>query len=373
MVAIWRKLWAVPLLRLLTLLCGAILGWQTAAAANPGYSYLLEERIYPSNGAISQVAWLDNSRYLTLALTPGGTEIYLHSYPTTTLPQLFMSANFMRNYICEPGLAGRLTWQMSPRKQYLFFSWFDDAGLHQWKLFDIANAPHFQLKNFQPPPGMFISRVLFSPDDRFAVFVHDSMHGESDVSVLVLDLASGSEQWRLSTQQVNFISELWWSGAIYDTPRFYAAAKLYNGQFEPHPGLAFFDIGTQALEFTPQENGVICGDQALWGKLFCYATGDPTVPFVLAADIPGQELQRQVPLTAQPVRLKALPAPGLALLSNTDDWITNQLWLIDMFSGEKYMVDADCAGFALSPDGKLLVWARTRIELRVYAPMVAEE
>jgi hypothetical protein len=343
------------------------------AAANPGYGYQLEERIYPSNGAISQVAWLDNSHYLTLALTPGGTEIYLHTYPTTTLPQLFMSADFMRNHVCSPELAGRLSWQLSPRKQYLFFSWFNDSGQHQWKLFDIASAPHFQLKSFQPPLGMHIARVLFSPDDRYAVFVHDSMHGESDVSVLVLDLETNSEQWRLSTQQVNFISELWWGGALYDTPRFYGAAKLYDGQFTSHHGLAFFDIGTRELQFTPQENGVICGDQTLWGKLFCYATADTAMPYVLAGDIPGQELQRQVPLTAHPVRLMALPAPGLALLSNTDDWITNQLWLIDLFSGEKHMIDADCAGFALSPDGKLLVWARTRIELRVYTPVTDQE
>ena len=225
-VAAWSRSRATLLLRLFTLACGVVLGWQAPATAETSYSYLLQERIYPSNGAISQVAWLDNGHYLTLALTPQGTEIYLHSYPTTTLPQLFMSADFMRDYICSPELAGRLTWQLSPRKQYLFFSWFDDEGRNQWKLFDIAAAPHFQLKSFQPPAGMFISRILFSPDDRYAVFVHDSMHGESDVSVLVLDLESGSEQWRISTQQVNVISKLWWSGAIYDTPRFCGSAQL---------------------------------------------------------------------------------------------------------------------------------------------------
>jgi len=362
-----------PLVQAMIAACVVCLYAHGPALADNSYGFVLEERIYPNKGAIAQVAWLDNDNYLTLALAPAGAEIYQHSYPTTTLPQVFMSADFMRNYICDPELAGRLNWRLSPRKNYLFFNWFTDDGNHQWRLFDISAAPRFQLKNFEPPAGMSIANVLFSPDDRYAVFIHDSMRGESDVSVLVLDLETGSELWRLSTQQVNFISDLWWGGAIYDAPRFYAAAKLHDGQFEPHNGLAAFDLTSQTLEFTPQAQGVVCGDQTLWGKLVCYATDEPQTPFVLDAEIPGQERRRQIPLSAQPIRLEALPAPGFVLLSNTEDRITNQLWLIDVFSGEKDLVDEDCAGFALSPSGKLLVWARTRIELRVYAPVAGEE
>lgn len=339
------------------------------AIAESSYRFELEQRIYPSNGAIAQVDWLDNDYYLTLALTPGGTEIYKHSYATSTLPQLFMSADFLRDHVCGPELAGRLSWRLSPRKNYLFFSWFTDSGIHEWRLFDISAAPRFQLKNFEPPAGMRISHVLFSPDDRYVVFVHDSMRGESDVSVLVLDLQTGTEQWRLTTQQVNFISSLWWAGAIYDAPRFNAAAKLYNGQFESHHGLASFNLADRSLEFAPQDYGVVSGDQSLWGKLTCYATDDPQIPFFLDAEIAGQETPLQIPLSANPVRLEALPTPGLVLLSNTADWVTNQLWLIDVFAGGKALVDDDCAGFALSPSGKLLVWSRTRIELRVYSPV----
>jgi len=364
---------ARQIIQLATLVCTAWLCLYAPALAETSYNFTLEERIYPNKGAIAQVGWLDNSNYLTLALAPGGTEIFQHSYPTTTLPQVFMSADFMRNYVCDPELAGRLSWRLSPRKNYLFFSWFTDEGDHQWRLFDISAAPRFQLKNFEPPAGMSISHVLFSPDDRYAVFIHDSMRGESDISVLVLDLQTGSELWRLTTQQVNFISELWWGGAIYDAPRFFAAAKLHDGQFEPHNGLAAFDLETRTLDFAPQDQGVICGDQTLWGKLICYATDDPQTPYVLTAKIPGQEQPRQIALSAQPVRLEALPAPGFVLLSNTEDRITNQLWLIDVFAGEKALVDEDCAGFALCPNGKLLVWARTRIELRVYSPVAAED
>lgn len=340
------------------------------AEAKPGYA--LEERIYPSNGAIAQVAWLDNSHYLTLALTPGGTEVYRHTYPTTALPEPFMSAGFFSRHVCRPDLAGRIQWRLSPQKKYLFFGWFDDNGGRQWTLFEISDVPNFKLKRFQPPAGMNIFDVLFSPDDRYAVFIHDSMHGESDVSVLALDLSAGTEAWRLSTQQVNFISDLWWGGAVYNAPRFYAAAKLHDGQFEARHGLVSFDLAANTWQFTSNELDLVRGAEALWGKLTCYAVDAQQAQYVLQVAIPGQELPREIPLTAHPVDLVALPQPGLVLINNTSDYITNQLWLIDVFSGDKYLIDPDCAGFSLAPDGKLLVRARTRIELRVYAPLAED-
>jgi hypothetical protein len=328
--------------------------------------YQLAARINLTHGAVSDIAWLDSDKYLTLVISPQATEVYRHGYD---LPrrQRFMSADFMATYICSPELAGRLQWTLSPEKRYLFFSWFLDNGSPRWQLVDVADAPNFRLKRFAAPPGMRISRAVFSPDDRYAVLVHDARHGDCDVSVLVLDLENGMEVWRISTQELNFISEVWWGGAVLDSPRCYASAKLYDGQFEPYLGLARLDIASRELRFTTGDASVICGTAALWGKLECYAAATgASEPFFLRAEIPGQQGSRDILLSAEPVAIKALDTPGLVLLSNTVDWVTNQLWLIDIFSGEKYLVDADSAGFSIADDGKLLVRARKSIELKVY-------
>lgn len=327
--------------------------------------YALSARISMSQGAIAAASWLDNDHYLTLMITPAGAEVYRHGYADSTRER-FMSAEFIRKYVCPDNELGRLTWMLSPGKGYLFFSWFTDTGRRQWSMVEISNAPDFRLKRFNAPPGMQIAKVLFAPDDRYAVLVHDAVHGDCDVSLLVLDFATGGEAWRLSTEKLNFISELWWGSAMLNAPRFNVAAKLHDGQFESHMGLARLDLNSQSITFTSGDEELLCGDEALWGRVSCRATGTGATPFVLQAEIAGQESPLRIPLSAQPVELQALPEPGLVLLSNTSDWVTNQLWMIDVFSGEKWLVDQDCASFSFASDNKLLVRARTRIELRVY-------
>lgn len=336
------------------------------ATVHAAERYQLAARINLTHGAVSDIAWLDSDKYLTLVISPQATQVDRNDYD---LPrrQRFMSAEFMAKYICSPELAGRLQWTLSPGMRYLLFSWFLDDGSPRWQLIDIADAPNFKLKRFAAPPGMRISRAVFSPDDRYTVLVHDARHGNCDVSVLVLDLETGTEVWRISTQELNFISDVWWGGAVLDNPRCYAAAKLHDGQFEPYLGLARLDIGSRELQFSTSDASVICGTAALWGKLECYASASgASEPFFLRAEIPGQQEPRDILLSAEPVAVKALDTPGLVLLSNTVDWVTNQLWLIDIFSGEKYLVDADSAGFSIAADGKLLVRARKSIELKVY-------
>ncbi|GEM_PF-2917704 len=355
-----------------------IAGLLLAAVLLPGLawatvSYELAERIYPSHGVVAGVAWLDSEHYLTLSLTPDGTEVSRHTYPTASLPEPFISANFMRQYVCGPELAGRLSWTISPRKNYLFFNWFTDSGNREWVLIDISGRPDFRIKRFEPPAGMQIRHALFSPDDRFVVFVHDAVNGGSDVSLLMIDLAAGVEHWRLTTEDINFVDELWWGGAMLDAPRFWGAAKLYDGQFQTRHGLASFDLQARECSFALGPDDILCGAEAIWGRAGCLASTGGGLPYYLEAEIPGQSGPRQIPLSAHPVAVQALSSPGLVLLSNTTDWITNQLWLIDVLSGDKHAIDADCAQFSLAPDGKLLVQARTSIELRVYVPVTVED
>ena len=337
--------------------------------AAAGERYELSARSNVRHGAVAATAWLDNDKYLVLSVAPDGAQVYCINH-TDSLEETFMSAGFIEQHVCVDELLGRLSWELSPGRNYLFFKWFDEGGNRRWVLIDISGAPNFKLKRFQAPPGMQISDILFSPDDRYAVLVHDAAHGDCDVSLLILDLTSGTEFWRLSTENLNFIQDLWWGTGYLDAPRFNAAAKLFNGEFEPHAGLARIDLKTKKVEFTSGVGEVICGSQQIWGHITCRANASGTAPYQLEAVIPGDEKPRRIPLSAQPVDVMALPQPGLVLLSNTVDWVTNQLWLVDVFSGEKYMVDDDCAGFSLADDGKLIVRARTRIELRIYEPVM---
>ena len=178
------------------------------AQAQPPLTYKIVARINLTHGVVAGADWLDNDRYLTLMITPEGAEVFRHSYEHSTR-ELFISSDFMQRYACSAEATGNLRWHLSPGKRYLYFSWFLSDGARHWALLDIADAPSFKLKRFTPPTGMRIHQSLFSPDDRYAVFVHDSFQGESDVSVLVLDLAAGTEAWRLTTFQIDSIQDLW--------------------------------------------------------------------------------------------------------------------------------------------------------------------
>jgi hypothetical protein len=332
------------------------------AAGMPAYE--LDAVIYVREGYVAEATWLDADQYIYLAVSPDGAAVWRYNY-TESVKERFISANFIEQNICPAQYAARLTWTLSPGKRLLFTHYFDDAGKHYWNLLDIGAAPNFRLKNFQPPAGMQINQALFSPDDRYGVFVHDSFLEGSDTSILVLDFETGAEHWRVSTYDLNFITQLWWGAAIYDAPRINAVAQLYNGEFKERDGLAKLDLAAKTMTFNPEAGGVLLGSDALWGEITCVATGDAGQPYELVGRIPGQAEVR-VGLTAKPVAVEALPQAGLVLLANSADQITTDLWLVDLVNNDKRLVDQDCAGFSLASDGKLLVRGQKNNALRVY-------
>lgn len=364
---------------LLLLLLGAltVAGWaaslfdpfkielQAVNAGGPS-PYQLAARINLTQGFVKQSAWLDNDKFLTLLLSPDGAAVWRTSYSTLERDK-FISSSFLEQYVCSPELSTRLEWTLSPSKHYLFFSWFTDDGARQWTLIDISAAPEFKIKKFTPPPGMQIARILFSPDDRYAVLVHDSFKQGSDVSLLAMDLQQGVECWRASAVQAGFIGELWWGGAIYDSPRFNFMASLYEGRSLAHPMQLTCDLKQATLTLDEGQAGLLFGAEALWGRVGCFTKGESREgPFYIAVTIPGQPKAMQVPLSAHPVAVTLMPEPGMVLISNTSDFVTNQLWLIDALAGDKFLIDSDCAGLSVASDGKLLVRSRTNNELRIY-------
>ncbi len=315
-------------------------------------------------GYVAEATWLDANQYIYLAVSPDGAAVWRYDYVKSE-KERFISANFLEQYLCPAQYTPRLDWVLSPGKRLLFTHYFDDAGQHHWNLLDISGAPDFRLKNFSPPAGMQISRALFSPDDRLGVFFHDAFQEGSDTSVLVLDFEAGTEYWRVNTHDLNFITEAWWGAAIYDKPRCNAVAQLYQGEFLEHDGMARLDLANRTVTFVPETSGVQIGAEALWGEVSCIATGSPEQPYEIIGRIPGRQEVR-VPLTAKPVGVDTLPQAGLVLIANTEDQITTDLWLVNIITGDKWMVDRDCASFSLASDGKLLVRGEKNNALRVY-------
>lgn len=344
-------------------------GWASAfqldtqAAAQP---YQLAARINLTQGFVKQAAWLDSDHFLTLLLSPDGAAVWRTSYSTLERDK-FISSAFLEQYVCSAELTSRLDWTISPSKHFIFFNWFTNDGARQWTLIDISAAPDFKIKKFTPPEGMQIAKALFSPDDRYAVFVHDSFKQGSAVSLLAMDLQSGVECWRATTAQINFVGEMWWGAAVYDAPRFSLTAALFNEQSLEPPAVVHCDLLKQVLTLDQSQTGLTLGAEALWGKVACIDKGQGSEnQHSIQASIPGQADNLQVPLSANPVALTLLPEPGLLLINNTDDFVTNQLWLVNVLAGDKYMLDADCAGYSIAADGKLLVRSRTNNELRIY-------
>lgn len=355
---------AVALALILPRLAGGVEGAAVQAQAGPQYE--LFSRVTLPHGFIKEASWLDTDSYLTLLLSPDGAAVWQIGYAQPARLK-FMSSNFIEERICPAQYAPRLSWVVSPAKRYICFLWFLDDGSRQWALVDISAAPEFKLKRFTVPDGMEVSQALFSPDDHYLVLAHDGLREGSAASLVVLDLQQGTEAWRIGTHELNFISGLWWGGAVYDAPRFNVIAGLSDGKFYEDPGLAQCEIKTQQLSFSPAPQSLLLGAEALWGKAACYAApAQAAIPFSLEAVIPGVRPQGSIPLSARPVQLSMLPAPGLVLISNTVDFVTNQLWLINVLSGDKTPVDTDCASFSLAADSKLLVRGQTKSELRVY-------
>lgn len=360
---------ALALLSVLTAMIAPRLagGQERGSQANPDAPrYELAARVNLPHGFIREAAWLDDDSYIALVLSPDGAAVWKMGYSEPSRLK-FMSSSFIEERVCPAQFASRLTWVVSPCKRYICFLWFTDSGSREWALVDIGSAPEFKLKKFTPPAGMQVCKAQFSPDDRYLVLVHDATRAESPVSVLVLDLEQGQESWRIGTHELNFVSELWWGGAVFDAPRFCCAASLCEGKFYEDPGLAVCEITAKNISFTPQQNSLLCGAEALWGKVSCFAnTKDPGAKFFLHASIPGERPEGQIPLSASPVSAQMLPVPGLVLLGNTLDYITNQLWLVDVLRGDKSQVDTDCASFSIASGGRLLVRSQAKSELRVY-------
>lgn len=337
---------------------------QLAQSEQPRYE--LTARVSLPHGFIKEAAWLDPGNYIALVLSPDGAAIWKIGYSEPSRVK-FMSSNFIEERICPAQFAPRLSWAVSATKRYICFMWFSDDGAREWALVDISGAPEFKLKRFTPPAGMQVAKALFSPDDRYLVLVHDGLREGSAASIVTLDLEQGTEVWRIGTHELNFVSEVWWGGAMLDAPKFCAVASLNDGEFHEDPGLAVCDVATQQLSYTPAQQSLLLGADALWGKIVCYATAQQSpMPFYLEATIPGERPHGSIPLSARPVQLQMLPAPGLILINNTVDYVTNQLWLLNVLSGDKQPVDEDCAAFSLAADNKLLVRGQAKSELRVY-------
>jgi len=336
-----------------------------AQAQSAGSTYELAASINLSQGLVTDAEWLDSDQFLTLEASPDGAAVMSTSL-STLQRRSFMSKAFITRHICGPEASARLEMQISPGRRYIFFGWRNELNERAWTLVDISAAPQFRLRRFTPPAGMAIANVLFSSDDRYGIFAHDPTVEGSAVSLLVFDLKTGEEVWRIAGSELSFVQEMWWSGAITGAPRFFCTAKLYQGQFQDSPGLAVCNAKDKTVSFTSDTGGLLFGHEAIWGKVEAHRSTGGASPYFLRSQIAGQGVLEDIPLSNPPIRIRLLATPGAGLLSNRNDEDLGQLWLVDMFSGNKTLVDKDCADFSTSPDGTLLVRARKENELRVY-------
>jgi len=337
----------------------------TAVGATPSFALLASVRM--SRGYISQAAWLDDTSLLSLVISPSAVEVWRTDIDTLTRER-FISNSLITGHICPLELASRLSWTLSPRRNYIFFKWFTADANRQWALLDISGAPKFRLKTFSAPPGMQIARVLFSSDDRYAVFVDDSFIEGSSVSVLVMDLQAGTEIWRVSSENLSFVVSEWWREDMAPGT-LQLAASLYNGEFYPAASIATASIFAGGLEFSPQPADLITGAGADWGWAACSKLdGSPDTGYFLEIHETGGNASR-IELDLRPIELLALKSPGSVLLVNSADLVTSKLWLVHAESnGAPELVDADCREISVAPGGNLLVLSGGSNEIRIYQP-----
>ena len=326
--------------------------------------FRLMERISFPGELIRNAAWLDSRRYLCLTAGPPGAQVWTVNYESGER-SLYISTPFFNEHIATFPECLNLSWSLSPSRRYMFLYWPDASGSPQWRLLDISDPPFFVSKSFTPPGGMRIHDILFSEDDHYAVFSNDSWSEGSEISLLMLDLANGSEAWRLSTHDLSFVRRIWWEQQ--DSQRYcMASAELQDGEFRQLPGLARISINEQTIEFEEARQGLLMADQAAWGKVECFQSNEKKdIPYFLRADIPGHGSNMQVPLSDEPLDLVCMDEPGLLLLRNTVNHSISQLWLINLLSGDKIVVSSDCERFELGENGRLLIVPRGSNELQV--------
>ena len=341
--------------------------WQsTPSDQRSKTQFNLQGSINPSQAFISQIAWVDNDRFLSLALLPEGAEVWRTSFEFPR-PERFMSHEFLTQHICPVEYLHSLTLQVSPGKNFIFFAWEGQGGVLAQALVDISQAPKFRLKRFSPPLGMQVSFASFSPDDTQLILGHDPYRQDCGFSLLAINLTSGLEDWRIESHSLNFVNKLWWSHPAAGPRRLFASAGVYAGNFSERTG--YFSINPETGVVTPESgrSGIILGAEALWGTAWCVATKPGTeFPYSLNAQIPGTAVQLQVPLSSQIRHMRLLADPGRVLISNTLDGVIYQLWLVDLTTGDKFRVDKDCAEFVLSTGDTLLVRGSKSNQLRVY-------
>ncbi len=341
--------------------------WQTGLnGQKPDTQFSLQGSINPSLAFVSQVAWVDNDRFLSLAITPEGAEVWRTSYEFPR-PERFMSQKFLTQNICPPEYIHSLKFQVSPGKNYIFFSWQGRGDVLAHALVDISRAPSFRLKRFSLPPGMQVAFASFSPDDSLIVLGHDSFRQDCGISLLTINLTTGTENWRMKSHRLNFVSNLWWSNPANGANKLFASAKVFEGNFAERTSFFTIDPQNGEVAANAELDGVIIGAEALWGRTWVSETTPGTeFPFSLTAEIPGAAVQLQVPLSSPVVDMQVLSDPGRVLVSNSSDGSITQLWLVDLASGDKFRVDEDCAEFSLSPNDTLLVRGSRVNQLRVY-------
>jgi len=324
-----------------------------------------EARINISQGLIRQVAWLSDNSFITLVMRPDGAQVLRYDYDSLRREK-FLSADFINKYLSGAAQADSLTWTISPGRKYIFFNWTVDDGHRRWKLLDISDPPNFKLRNFAAPEGMQIDRALFSPDDHYVAFFHDSNIQGSPVSILILDLQGGKELWRIGSAELGFIKDAWWDGAVYDAPKFEVTAMVHNGDFLKRAGLATLSLTDKKLDFSDNVDGVVTGASGLWGQVLALQNTENTQsPYFMVVNKPSG--RDTLPLTSVPDSIQPLSASGLLLLNNLDRKNNvGELWLIDTNARTKYLVDGDVAGYALSGGGRLIVRGEQSNELRIY-------
>jgi hypothetical protein len=343
--------------------CAALGLCFAASTAVAAPNYVVKRAFEVPDGLIRSAVWLDKNRLLALEQREAGAAISVYDCSTRQVTP-FMSEAFMSRNVCPGRCAGSLEWVVSPQRKYICFLWNSGAG-RDFALVDISQSPKFKLKRITTPPKMQVQHALFSTDEHYFVLVHDAARASCPTTVLVMDLWNGEEAWRVDSHAGSFIDRVWW-GAGQDAPRFFGTVKLYQGEFFDRAGLGIFDLRQHQLSFVrPSRNDLLMGDSAAWGSVNLYATSAAKASYSLQASLPGTPPLSGLPLTSKPLEVRCLSTPGLVLVSNTTDYDTYELWLVNVLDGTKSLVSDDCAGFDLAPDNRLLLQSRHDLELRI--------